>query len=191
MRAAPPLALLAALAVALLGAGCAVTSTVREDYEQTDKKTLKRIGVYAPRAPAGAPAVVRTLAERISKRYVNQHKDYLILATGKAHPPGVDGMLLIEMRSLARDGSDVDVELTARLLRAKTGVEVWRAEASKSVESDDEDLMNLVAQYKKELGPAAEPYAAPLFVVLKKVYDTMPTPALTDEDILEKISLEE
>ncbi len=181
------------LALALfvtLASGCAVSSTIRPDYDQTDKKTLKRIGIYAPRAPSGAPAVVRPLAERIAKRYVNQHRDYLILATGKASPTGVDGMVLLDLRRLHRDGSDVEVELTARLLRSKGDVEVWRAEASTTVASDDEDLVRLAETYRKELGPAAEPYAAPLFVVLKKVFDTMPTPTLNDEDILEKIALE-
>jgi len=182
---------LAALA-SLFAQGCGTVEPWTDPaFERSDKATLKRVGIYTAALPPGTPAAIAPLAERIARRYVHQHRDFLIVSTGKRAPAGVDGVIVLDLKRLAREGGDVDVELVARLVRARRPGEAWRCVAARRVPSDHEDLKNLVERYGKELGPEAAPYAAPLFVVLKSAFDTMPTPALDDEDVLAKIELED
>lgn len=184
----------AGVVLALLGtAGCGSPAFfVRPDYDQVDRTRLKRIGIYAEPVP-GVPKVVQKLSERIAKRFLaspGAKKDYLVLSSGKPDPKGVDGMLLLTPLALARDGDDVEVHMLARLVRAKDEAEVWRAELSDETDWRDEDLAKTTEVYVKELGPAAEPFAAPLFVVLQPLLATLPSPLLNDEDIVEKLALD-
>jgi probable lipoprotein (TIGR04455 family) len=57
------------------------------------------------------------------------------------------------------------------------------------VASDDEDLQQLVGVYKNQLGDPAKKYAAPLFALLKDLLEELPSPELTDDEVLEKIEL--
>lgn len=183
-------------AALLAAAGCAIKSTyLRPDYEQSYRKTLKRIVIEVD-VPEGVPDVAAELAGRIARRYVNMRKNYLVLRNGRSPLPpaaktGADGVLALDFSRLAPADGDIDIALEARLTDARGATVIWAVEAEREGEAADEDLSKLAGRYRKELGPAAEPYVAPMFVLLKTVLDRLPDPELDDDDIAAKIELEE
>lgn len=197
-------AVLAVLALALGAAGCgSVESTyLRRDYDVKDKLTLKRIGVYAQPAQDG-PHDLPDLMAAIAKKHIQQHTQYLVLRSGRLDAAGsptpaeiqklgtkLDGVLILRARVLSRDDEEVDLDLTARLVRARDGVEVWRADAADDFESADEDLSKLTATYRGRYGDTADAFVAPLFLLFRDTFESLPSPTLDDEDVLEKIELE-
>ena len=81
------------------------------------------------------------------------------------------------------------MNVAASLFDCKTGALVWHARGETSAESRDPDLANLVKTYKNRLGPEAETWAAPAFVLLQDLFETLPEPTLSDKDLEEKIEL--
>ena len=102
----------------------------------------------------------------------------------------LDGVLILRLRVVSRDDEEVDLGLTARLVRARDGVEVWRADASDDFESADEDLEKLTATYRGRYGDTADAFVAPLFLLFRDAFESLPSPMLDEEDVLEKIELE-
>jgi probable lipoprotein (TIGR04455 family) len=185
---------LAFAAVALLAAGCGSASArLREDdWNRTDRLQVKRIGIVVTSMPDGTPPAVAKLAERMAKRYMALRKEsFVVLGTGNPAQSGAQGMLLLDLVKLDRDDASVDVQLWARLVRAKTQAEVWRCDTGVSHDWDDKDLELQRARYVKELGREVEPYVAPLFVALKRTLDELPAPVLNDADIEEKLLADE
>lgn len=193
-RAGLPLALLAA---ALLQ-GCTIESYYLSDsWESQDRLQLKRTFVLID-APPGTPEPFVELAGRIARRYVNLKKDFLVLGNAPAQPEPsaalaeTDGQLLLAFSEVRLDdAADLRLRVKAQLLRAQDRSVVWEVVASRSDEPANEDLSRLIQRYVRELGPEVELYVAPTFILMKRVFDTLPSPELTDEDIDAKIMLDD
>ena len=212
-------AFLFALVALPLASGCTVSSVyVHPDYEATYKQSVKRIGVRVV-VPVGTNEAVGQLAATLVRRYVNQKRDYLVLRARVDAPSaltrttrfgkdmaeqtddplhkGLDGILWFRLEQLRVQGDEVAASLHAWLLARKRTPElleltsVWSAEAALTEDAAHEDLARLTARYVREFGPEVEPYVAPLFILTKRVVDTMPNPVLTDEDVMDKIELED
>ena len=56
--------------------------------------------------------------------------------------------------------------------------------------SGNEDLRNMTAVYREKYGKIADVYAAPVFTLVQDLIKTMPDPALSDDEEMEKIELE-
>ena len=67
---------------------------------------------------------------------------------------------------------------------------VWRVTFKGTNEMGDEDLSELDKVYKREFGEAAERFAGPFFIAVKSTFESLPSPKLTDEETLEKISMD-
>jgi len=196
--------ILPAAALLALAAGCGpVHSTyLRRDYDTKDRLTLKRIGVYALPVEDG-PHDLPELMAAIARKHIQQHTQYLVLKSGRLEAAGspapaeiqklgsrLDGILILRARVLARDEEDVEIALTARLVRARDGALVWRADADDDYESADPDLSKLTSTYRGRYGDTADAFVAPLFLLFRDTFETLPSPTLDDEDVLEKIELE-
>ncbi len=154
--------------------------------------------------PADATAAVAHLWANVARRYANQHRDFIVRATllrggdealaaacamGAADKP-IQGVLVVRGRQLA-DGDGARVGVHAELLRCTDKAAVWRANGQDRFASVDETVAELTAFYTRELGPAVQPYVAPVFHLLRAVLATLPTPALNDDETMEKIELGE
>ncbi len=189
---------LAGLWGSFLISGCTIESYhLSDSWETQDKFQLKRTFVLV-QAPPGTPAHFVELAGRIARRYVNLKKDFLVLGNAPAQPEPVaalaetDGHLLLDFTEVhLAQADDLRLRVTAQLLRNPGRGVVWKVVASRSDEPANEDLSRLTQRYVRELGDEVEPYVAPTFILMKRVFDTLPSPQLTDEDIEAKIMLDD
>jgi probable lipoprotein (TIGR04455 family) len=183
---------------AVVLAGCSTVKgvRVRSDYDAVDRtRTVRLTVVVAPLPEGGAP--VGELGALVARRYVNQHRDFIVRRqlAAAALPAdacqSAEGVLHLEP-VLRREGRSVRAELHARLTRCRDGEEVWSAQGAGTWDSDDDQLKELTKRYVEELGEAVRPYAAPAFRLLRAVLDTLPRPKLPDDAaVMEKIDLGE
>jgi len=192
-------ALLALLALGLLGGGCAVRfQYVRPDFARVDAHSLKRVVVVATPL-SGAPPRAAALLARMAARYVQQHKDYLVMddttiptagAWKQACGQEIHGVVRVMMARILQEGDDLTLDMSADLRRCKDGVVVWSVAIRDTNEMGDEDLTQLARVYEREFGAAARRYAGPFFIAVQTAFESLPSPVLTDEETLEKISME-
>jgi probable lipoprotein (TIGR04455 family) len=201
MKAILALALLTATALAAPGCGSVDALYVRDDYDRVDRSTLKRIAIIAV-AAEDAPHDLPQLMAALAKKHIQQHTTYIVLKTARletsAPAPAdvtkleerLDGALILRATRVSREDDEVEIAITARLVRARDGVEVWRAEGEDDFETADPDLEKLTTTYRRKYGDTADTFVAPLFLLLRDLFEDLPSPTLTDEDKDEKILLE-
>jgi probable lipoprotein (TIGR04455 family) len=194
------LVLVLGLAV-LTGCSAVKSSRIRSDYETVDKFRVKRLAVITQPLPDNNPEVGE-MWSLIARRYVYQNRDFIpkshIARPGQPEDPafkdqcteGIDGVLWLAP-DVKRQGKGVESSVSAKLLRCADGEEVWAAEAAGSWDSEDERYKELTTQYMQEFTPAVGPYVGPTFRLLMATLNTLPTPKLSDEEIMEKIEFEE
>lgn len=179
--------------------GCTVCAYVKPDFAKTDRHTLKRVGVYVTRTDA-APLKAYQLLARMTRRSMLQYKDYLAAAEGLLYgadrwqskcSEDLDGVVSVEVEEIADLGKEIAFTATFILRRCKDGVVVWKADGRTVSETNDADLAELAKVYRAEYGQIAERLAAPFFVLVKAAIATLPSPKLNDEEIMEKIALDE
>ncbi|MHC4393069.1 MAG: MXAN_6521/LA_1396 family lipoprotein [Planctomycetota bacterium] len=176
--------------------GCVVKSTyVSPDFDAVHKQSLKRVAVLV-KTPAGTSANVTELAGVMARRYVNQKRDFIVYRNAAWDGgefasdtiEGCNGVITLDFTTLVLEGDDADVELEASLVTLE-GEKVWSATGSLSEETENEDLTRIADRYARDLGAEVKPYVAPIFIVEKRVFDTLPNPELNDDDVMEKIEL--
>jgi len=196
----PCLTLFYLLSAAAFSSGCAVRSVyVKPDFEKVDRLNLKRVAVAATPLSQAPPRVAHLLA-RIARRYIHQHKDYLVLGDTVIKQAarykslckdGIQGVVRVMVEAMEQDSDHLTVEMAADLLRCDSGAVVWRVEIRDRNEQRDDDLKELAGVYLREFGAVATKYAAPLFIVVKAAFESLPSPQLTDEETMEKISMDD
>jgi len=189
-------AFILALLITLPACSSVQESYLHPDYERVDRNSLKRVRIYAE-SPSGAPAAVADLMGRMAREYVNQKKNYLIVGIEPApNPPAVpiveeplDGLIYLRPTRVTKDGDDVHMEIMAMLFR-KSGEKVWYALARDTEAAKNEDLEKMTGVWVRRVGEAVRPYVAPLFVLYKDLFESLPSPVLTEGEEWEKIELE-
>ena len=101
-----------------------------------------------------------------------------------------DGVLKMSVDRADAVGEHIDLEITGELRRCSDNSVVWSATARASGKSRNRSLKNLVQNYVEEYGNQAEVYAAPAFNIIEDIVETMPNPELTEDELMEKIDLE-
>ncbi len=188
---------LALAALVLAGSACSSVgfSRVADDFDRVHKASLYRLHVVVAPAPAG-DGRVGAMTAKMAQRYVNQHRDYIAKAVSVASQlepaacgDGIEGVLHLHA-SAARTEDGADVRIVGRLLRCSDNVIVWEADVDDDWDADDDNLVQVRAQYVRENGASVEPFVAPIFHALRGLLDTLPRPKLEKEaDIDEKIEV--
>lgn len=187
----------AALALLFTACGPVRHATIRDDFDQVDRKSLLRLAVVTAPLPAGN-AEAGAMWSTMARRYVNHHRDFIVKVERAAATLPTDvcrddlnGLLTLEPQVRAYEGG-AEVTVKGRLLRCADGVEVWRAEAGGSWASDDPNVSTVIEEYREEAGESVVGLIAPSFHALRALLDTLPRPVLEkDDDIMEKIELGE
>jgi probable lipoprotein (TIGR04455 family) len=186
-------------AVALLFAACGPVEHVhvRPDYDLTDRSRTFRVVVVTSPLPAGN-ATVGELWSLIARRYVNQHRDFIVARhlAGPALPEEIcaeraEAVLWLKP-SVGRARSQVWAAVQAKLWRCSDLKSIWEATAKGRWKESDPAVRELTARYQEELGPAVVAYVPATFHLLRETLDTLPYPRLVrEEDVMEKIELGE
>lgn len=162
-------------------------------YNAKADDAIKRIAV-AGWSSTEHPEVGELLA-RIGSDLVKLRKNYLVYEPvalkrdfGEACGD-LQGVLSLRAQDIQVEAGTVTARVVAELHRCVDGRLVWRAEAQDAVASSDADLANLTGVYVRQMGAAAERFAAPMFALVQDLIQTLPDPELNDEEVIEKIEL--
>lgn len=99
-------------------------------------------------------------------------------------------VLLNHFYKLERQGGSAALRVEARLIDCATGLLVWRALGENSYASEDSDLEQTIRGYTNRYGESVRPYVAGAYLLVRKLYDSMPDPTLNEDDIVEKIEVD-
>jgi len=180
-----------ALALLLVCSACSSVTSVyrRAGYDALAPTAVKRIAVLGW---AADPKVAELLAD-ITTDLVKLRKNYLIGRKGQAQGcwsqgcPAGQGVLLIRALDIQPHPGHVALQLTAELYACSDGALLWRTAGATEAKSNDPDLRQLTDVYQRHFADTANTYAAPAFVLLQELLAGLPDPALTDDEVLEKI----
>lgn len=184
----------------LLLASCSVVKMhrVRDDWATVDQTKVKRLSVVVKPLPAGNEKAGPLLGQ-VARRYVNMKRDFLVLSQvaeegafdwKQSCAGSLDGVLWIAP-TIETKGDGFEASVQARLIRCYDGQEAWAADAGGSFPAHDEGLKEVAANYGKELGAEVEPYVPLAMNLLRPALDTLPKPVLTEDDVTEKMSLDD
>ena len=164
----------------LMCTSCATTRV----YLKPNASPIKHIAVvgWGPNVDMG-----QVVAE-VGADLVRQRKNYLVhkAASTQSSWSGFceDLQGVIELRVL----NTAPLTMSGELYDCHDGSLLWRAERRSG--NPPKDLQQLTEAYVKRLGSIAGPYAAPVFVLLKPLLETLPNPPPpTEQELLEIIEL--
>ncbi|MEQ9363016.1 MAG: MXAN_6521/LA_1396 family lipoprotein [Leptospirales bacterium] len=102
------------------------------------------------------------------------------------------GVLISQFQRLEVDAArnTVALRVEARLVDCETGLLVWRAVGENTYASNDADLEQTIRGYANRYGEETRPYVAGFFLLTRKLFDSMPNPNLSEDDIIEKIEID-
>lgn len=176
-------------------AACSAVQSVyvQPGYDIHQPSVIKRIAVvgWAPAAQPGLDAVL----SHVTADLIKLRKNYLVHTVGIVKQSWaetcdkLEGVLAVRTLRLLPQEGNVTLALTAELYDCRDGAMVWRAAGERRGKSADADLASLTDVYRRELGAAAETYAAPAFALVQQLIESLPDPILNDDDVLEKIEI--
>ncbi len=207
----------APLALMLTISCSAVNHTyIRGGYDALAPTALKRIAIVSWAHPerflgANAQEELSTFSEMMTEvandrvalkmNYLVYHRAPLKRGWPEACLPrspnkergthNVEGVLVLRLLKfhLSDDNSDVELQVAGHLYRCSDGELLWHAEATDTYDIKDENLKAMAASYQKLFKGLSGKLAPAVFQVVRDILNTLPDPALNDDDIMEKIEL--
>lgn len=184
------------ISIALVSFDC---TTVRrgfivEGYTKNPGQMIKRIVIISELPPQNKD--LAGLISAMTRDLIRTNRNYLvygILSTEREVTEACktrDGVLKMWVDRADATGERINLEITGELRRCSDHSVVWSATARTSGKSRNRSLKNLVQNYVEEHGKQAEVYAAPAFNVIEDIVEAMPNPELTEDELMEKIDLE-
>ena len=184
------------ISLALLSFAC--TSVRRQyilkDYTKNPGQMVKRIVIISKPSPQEKD--LAGLVSAMTRDLIKTNRNYLVYGTLSTEREVAeacktrDGVLKMWVDRADAVGEHIDLEITGELRRCSDNAVVWSATARNSGKSRNRSLKNLVQSYVQEYGNQAEVYAAPAFNIIEDLVETMPNPELTEDELMEKIDLE-
>lgn len=184
--------------VTLSGCSIVKSSKVADDWPTKGSASVKRLAVMVTSSPGGVQKAGEAMT-RITKRYVNQKRDFLVKVEV---PPGIndprsacggdehiEGVLILTPKFIA-EGSGFETEITGALVACSDMSQAWSGTAAGSFPSKDSGLVEVTQVYVQELGPEVQPFIPPMLNLLRPLLDTLPQPHLTDADVEEKLTVD-
>jgi len=184
------------ISIALVSFDC---TTVRrgfivEGYTKNPGQMIKRIVIISELPPQNKD--LAGLISAMTRDLIRTNRNYLvygILSTEREVTEACktrDGVLKMWVDRADATGERINLEITGELRRCSDHSVVWSATARTSGKSRNRSLKNLVQNYVEEHGKQVEVYAAPAFNVIEDIVEAMPNPELTEDELMEKIDLE-
>jgi probable lipoprotein (TIGR04455 family) len=191
-------ALIACIVISIALVSFACTSVRRQfilkDYTKNPGQMVKRIVIISEPSPQNKN--LAGLIRAMTRDLIKTNRNYLVygtLSTDREVAEACktrDGVLKMRVGRADAVGEHIDLEITGELRRCSDNSAVWSATARNSGKSRNRSLKNLVQSYVEEYGNQAEVYAAPAFNIIEDLVETMPNPELTEDELMEKIDLE-
>jgi len=191
-------ALVACIVISLALVSFACTSVrhrfIVEGYTKNPGQMIKRIVIISESSPQNKD--LAGLISAMTRDLIKTNRNYLVYGTLSTEREVAeackirDGVLKMRVDRADVVGEHINLEITGELRRCSDHSVVWSATARASGKSQDRSLKNLVQNYVEEHGKQAEIYAAPAFNIIEDIVEAMPNPGLTEDELMEKIDLE-
>jgi probable lipoprotein (TIGR04455 family) len=191
-------ALIACTVISIALGSFACTSVRRQyilkNYTKNPGQMVKRIVIISKPSPQEKD--LAGLVSAMTRDLIKTNRNYLVYGTLSTEREVAeacktrDGVLKMWVSRADAVGEHIDLEITGELRRCSDNSAVWSATARNSGKSRNRSLKNLVQSYVEEYGNQAEVYAAPAFNIIEDIVETMPNPELTEDELMEKIDLE-
>jgi len=165
-----------------------------EGYTRNPEQMIKRIVILSEGSPQDKD--LAGLLNAITRDVIKTNRNYLVYGTLLTERDVAEacktreGVLKVRVNKANAAGERVELEMTGELRRCSDHSLVWSASARSSGKSRNRSLENLIRSYVEEYGKQAEIFAAPAFNVIEDIVETMPNPVLTEEELIEKVELE-
>jgi probable lipoprotein (TIGR04455 family) len=165
-----------------------------EGYKKNPGQMIKRIVIITKPCPQNGG--LAGLISAMTRDLIRTNRNYLVYGTLSTEREVADaceirdGVLKMSVDRADAVGEHIDLEISGELRRCSDKSVVWSATARASGKSRNRSLKNLVQNYAEKHGNQAEVYAAPAFNIIEDIVETMPNPKLTEDELMEKIDLE-
>ena len=165
-----------------------------EGYTKNPGLMIKRIVIISDVSPQNRE--LTGLLNAMTRDVIKTNRNYLVYGLLSTEDDVVEacnvreGVLKMRVNKADAAGERVEIEMTGELRRCSDHSLVWSASARSSGKSRNRALENLIRSYVEEYGKQAEIFAAPAFNVIEDIVETMPNPVLTEEELIEKVELE-
>ena len=165
-----------------------------EGYHKNPAQMIKRIVMTSDPFPQNKG--LARLVSTMTRDLIRTNRNYLVYGTLSTEREVVeacktrDGVLKMWVDRADAMGEHIDLEITGELRRCSDNALVWSATARASGKSRNRSLKNLIQNYIEEYGDQAEVYAAPAFNIIEDLVEAMPNPELTEDELMEKVDLE-
>jgi probable lipoprotein (TIGR04455 family) len=167
---------------------------VAEGYKKNQRLMIKRIVIISESHPQDRG--LAGLISAMTRDLIRTNRNYLIYGIVSTEEEVVeacetrDGVLKMSAGRANAVGERIHLEITGELRRCSDKSVVWNATARASGKSRNRSLKNLVQNYVEEHGKQVEVYAAHAFNVIEDIVESMPNPELTEDELMEKIDIE-
>lgn len=198
IRTVLPLLILTLLSLLILTFSCTIKYVyVKEGYEKNEMFNLKRVALLVEPL-TNSNKKVRLLIMAILRDYISVHKDYILLPTPNIDEeksdigdyckadPRLNGILMNRVRKLNKVKGEVLLGIQAVLYDCEKN-RVWESYGEDTLTAADPDLATLGESYANRIGPGVRDLAAPCYLLIREIYESLPIPKLSEEEKLEKI----
>ena len=194
------------LLVGFFSTGACIVRQVylKPGYETNERERVKRIVLVLRHAKRAQPPGVVAVVPVVAREFISVQRDYILypgepvasanlaVADICASNKKLNGVLLLEVLQARENEGNVDLEVAAALEDCRAPYStIWKALARSTYTSEDPDLRTVIASYANRLGPAVRPFAAPAYLLVRRLLEELPSPTLSDDEKLEKIDVME
>lgn len=185
---------------------CTVKYTyTKPDYETVEKQRLKKVVLVQTFEPSAdeSPAPVSQekkalLFALVSREFITHHHEYIVLrpkGTASFSDPAaycatdrrLDGIIVSRFKQWKKNGGSVKLEVQSTLYDCSSGARIWEALARNSYESEDSSLTVLIQSYSKRVGEEIRSSVAPVYLLVRSLFASLPDPSLNPTDVDAKI----
>ncbi len=134
----------------------------------------------------------------VSREFISHHHEYIVLRAKKgaaftnvkeycAADKRLNGLIVNSFRQWEKMGGNVRLEVQSVLYDCTTGDRVWEAIGANTYASDDAGLKSTIDAYVRRVGEEVRDHVAPVYLLVRKLFASLPDPKLTEKDIEDKI----
>ncbi len=169
---------------------------IRDKYTENNGAMIKKV-IVAVKVPENYPESA-LLISSIAADIIKLRTNYIVYEYKTFHNEkredlcrkGIEGIFFFDIEQIEVHKNKVNLEIKSSLYNCSTGEYPWEVHAEKTTESDNADLKELTIEYKEKFKNSASLFAAPSFVIIQDIVESLPDPELTDDEVDLKIKLD-
>jgi len=186
------------LLAALFTVNCSAINSVyvRDKYTDDSSAMIKKVIVVVKipeKYPELAPLISNIAADIIKLKTNYLVYDYKTTTSENITQDcnkNTEGIFIFSIQHAEIKKNKIFLDLKSELYNCSTKELIWLVHAIKTTESDNTDLKELTIGYEKKYNNSAAIFAAPAFIVIQDIIESVPDPDLSDDEVDIKIKLD-